>query len=319
MHQLSDDRFRIALRPAAHASGVLLLLGVHLTRPVAAAAQALRPGDLAAACYDLSLGPWGPVPLRGGDTIYIAPPSRVRFDTVRAERRRGDFMLSTAPGALPSVHRYAYWLPAATEDSVELVWSTGFSGLRMTIGGTREELRGQASAFWDFPRQPLIADAVARRVSCDAPAHPSAAEQRLVLRAVPLEGGDSVAVGMPLAAIRPLADSLRGHTFRMRRAAAGAFAGATTVDVSVNRRDTVWRVMVDYPADTAFESLVARLSGPLGPPVSSDTLRLPASGEAVRLWAMWSNRTTQLAVHGRPMLGGSWRTSVIITDYRTGP
>jgi hypothetical protein len=77
-------------------------------------------------------------------------------------------VLATPPGALPSIHRYALWQPALA-DSVQLIWSTGFSGLRMTVGGRLDELRGEAWAFWDFPRDPLTADAVAQRVPCDAP------------------------------------------------------------------------------------------------------------------------------------------------------
>jgi hypothetical protein len=201
---------------------VLLLLGIGLGRPAAAVAQALGRGDLAGTCYDLSLGPWRPTQLLSEDSIYIAPPSRVRFDSSRTERWPDRLVLVTAPGGYPSVHRYAFWRPVGS-DSVELLWSTGYSGLRMTLGGRPSELRGEARAFWDFPRDPLTADVAARRVQCDPPARPMA--QRLVFRAVPLEGGDSVAVGATLTSIRAGADSLRGRSFRMRRAPAGPFAG----------------------------------------------------------------------------------------------
>jgi hypothetical protein len=186
----------------------------------------------------------------------------------------------------------------------------------MTLGGQPSELRGEARAFWDFPRDPLTADAVARRVACDGPARLPA--QRLVLRAVPLEGGDSVAVGATLSSIRAGADSIRGRTFRMRRAPARPFAGATAVEVAVNRRDTVWRVEVFYPPDAQLESLVARLSSLLGPPVSRDTLRQPPSAVG-SVSVAWSNRTTRLTLSRWATTAGEPRITVLLTDHRLRP
>ena len=287
------------------ALGALVLLGVELSRPAGAVAQALSRGELAGACYDLSIGPWRPAERLRQDSIYIAPPSRVRFDTARAERWADHFVLLTAPGAVPSVHRFALWRPVGS-DSVELIWSTGFSGLRMTLGGQPAELRGEARAFWDFLRAPLIADATARRVPCDTPARPTA--QRFVFRAVPLEGGDSVAVGAPFAPLRAQADSLHGRRFRVRRAPAGPFARAISVEVGVNARDTIWIMEVTYPAGTEFESLVAAFSRALGPPVSRYTV--PS------VWVTWSNRTTRLTLRRWATTSGERRITATLTDPR---
>jgi hypothetical protein len=296
----------------------LALLAIASAGPTAAEAQALGRSELAGACYDLSIGPWRSTQQLAEDSIYIAPPSRVRFDTARTERWPDRFVLLTAPGAVPSVHRHALWRSVGS-DSLELMWSTGFSGLRMTLGGQRGELHGEARAFWDFDRTPSTADAIARRVPCAAPANPPAAAQRLVFRAVPLEGGDSVAVGATFSSIRAGADSVRGRQFRMRRAPAGPFAGATAVEVTVNRRDTVWRVEVTYPADTELESLVARLSSLLGRPVSRDTFRLRPSNDAASVSVAWSNRTTRLTLHRAKMMNGEWRVSAMLTDHRLRP
>jgi hypothetical protein len=224
----------------------------------------------------------------------------------------------TVPGGVPSVHRYAFWRPVGS-DSVELMWSTGYSGLRMTLGGQPAELRGEARSFWDFPRTAMTADATARRVRCDAPAHPSAAAQRLVFRAVPLEGGDSVAIGATFSTISGGADLVRGRLFRMRRAPAGPFAGATAVEVSVNPRDTIWRVEINYPADTELDSLVARLSSLLGTPVSRDTFRLRTSNEVTSVGSSWSNRTTRLTVRRWTTTSGERRITAMLTDHRLRP
>jgi hypothetical protein len=287
------------------ALGVLMLFGLELAHPAGAGAQALSHGGLTGACYDLSIGPWHPAQQLREDSIFVAPPSRVRFNTARSERRPDHFVLLTAPGALPSVHRYAMWRLVGS-DTVELIWSTGFSGLRMTLGGRPGELRGLAQAFWDFPRTPLIADASARRVPCDPPARPTA--QRLVFRAVPLVDGDSVALGAPFAPVRPQADSLRGRRFRMRRAPTGPFARATSVEVGVNARDTIWIMEVSYPTGTEFESLVAELSSALGAPVSRDTVS--------SVWAAWSNRTTRLTLRRWATTSGERRITATLTDPR---
>jgi hypothetical protein len=298
------------------AVAVLLLVAVDLAQTAGAMAQALGRSELAGACYDLSLGPWHPAQELREDSIYIAPPSRVRFDTARIERWRSEgFALRPAPGALPSVHRHAFW--RSVGDSVELLWSTGFSGLRMTLGGRPGELRGRARTFWDFGRTPTTADATARRVPCDASSQ--AVAQRLVFRAVPLEGGGSVAIGATLTSIRAAIDSVRGRLFRARRAPAGPFAGATAVEVAVNARDTVWRVEIPYPSGTDFESLVARFTRELGPLVSRDTLRLPPSTEAGSVSVAWSNRTTRLALRRWRTTGGEWRIAAMLTDHRIGP
>jgi hypothetical protein len=308
---------RLASRMNGHTLGTLALLCADLARFPTAAGQAATPAALAGVCYDLSLGPWRPRPLAGPDSIYIAPPSRVRFDTVRSERSPDRFALATPPGALPSVHRYAWWRPV-DGDRVELLWSTGYSGLRMTLGGAQGELRGEARAFWDFPSDPLTADAVARRVACDGPAHPSATDQRFVFRAVPVAGGDSVAPGMPIGAVRSRADSLRGRTFRMRGAPGGPFARAASVEFSVNRRDTVWRVEVLYPEDADFESIATSFTRMLGAPLWRDTTRL-GSGEVGSVHVSWGNRTTQLTLRRSALFSGRWRTGIMLVDPRIRP
>jgi hypothetical protein len=287
--------------------------------PATVVAQALAPSQLAGACYDILMGPWRqPTDQLRADSIFIAPPSRVRFDTARSERQPDRFVLSTPLGALPSVHRMAYWWPLGS-DSVALVWSTGYSGLRMRLGGEPAELRGEARAFWDFPRDPLTAGVTARRVLCDVPARPGVANQRFVIRAVGLEGGDSVALGTPFAAIRDRADSVRGRTFRMRRAPAGLFVGAKMVDVSRSIGDTIRRVEVTYAADAELESLVSRLSSTMGAPVSRDTSRLDAPAGPGRVTVTWSNRTTTLWLSRSRLTAGGWRVTAVLVDPRFRP
>lgn len=146
-----------------------LALLVLLTSPSAAPAQEvpIRIAEMAG-CYDLRLGEWSPPMALGGDTVFLQPPSRIELDTtmgtVRGGRVRG-YGLQPAPGARPSVHRYAYW---TVSDSlgVRLVWTNGLSGVRMLLQPQGNTLRGTAETFWDFDRPKQTTGAVASPVAC---------------------------------------------------------------------------------------------------------------------------------------------------------
>jgi hypothetical protein len=54
------------------------------------------------------------------------------------------------------------------QGSIEVVWTTGFSGLVMGLTINGEELKGKAKTHWDFRRKQQTADVVARKVECQA-------------------------------------------------------------------------------------------------------------------------------------------------------
>lgn len=102
---------------------------------------AADPIGLAGTCWSLELGLWAP-PL-GPRDIRI-PPERFRLDGAwRSSTRRRVVPMPPPLDALGGWRR----LPG---DSVEVVWSTGYQGVRLRLGLTPEgELEGTASAFSD--------------------------------------------------------------------------------------------------------------------------------------------------------------------------
>ena len=101
-------------------------------------------------CYDLDVGAWSPSVSLAEDSFYVAPPSRFELtDSAVGRSRQPDptvFAVLPAPGALPSVHEYAYW-SASTVDSLQMVWSNGFSGIRLQLHATEAGFQGRATSF----------------------------------------------------------------------------------------------------------------------------------------------------------------------------
>lgn len=115
--------------------------------------------DLRGSCWALELEGAAEIV----DPEYLLPPLVLldSVDTGILEYRR----LSGIPESLPGTHRYAMWksLPA---DSVEMVWSTGFSGwvLRMRVAG--DTMTGTAEELNDAGDVPNIRSATAARIVC---------------------------------------------------------------------------------------------------------------------------------------------------------
>ena len=120
-------------------------------------------------CWELRMDPWAPTLMLGADERIITPPSRVLIDSTVGTRpyERRNLLLRPAPGAAPSVHRYSWW-NMGRGDSVQLRWTTGFSGVNMSLAYERDTLRGFAHTEWDFERQKQEAEVKLWRVSCDA-------------------------------------------------------------------------------------------------------------------------------------------------------
>jgi hypothetical protein len=118
-------------------------------------------------CYELTLSDWLPDLKLGEDTVFITPPRRVQLFAKRGTKgwEAEGYIVEPAPGVSASVHRGSYWLPKGPQ-SVEIVWTTGFSGLRMGLTLEANEWRGKATTFWDFDRREQTADVVARKVDC---------------------------------------------------------------------------------------------------------------------------------------------------------
>jgi len=126
---------------------------------------------LANGCYRLQLAKWEPTMDIGEDTIFSTPPSVVFFSRLKNEwfaSGRGNVSYRILPtnGAHLTVHGPGYWTPAARVDSVSIVWTTGFSGLTMSLAVTPDTLSGSAQTFWDFGRTRQTARVLGVRVAC---------------------------------------------------------------------------------------------------------------------------------------------------------
>jgi hypothetical protein len=117
----------------------------------------------------MRMGAWTPALMLGADERIITPPSRILIDSTIGTRpyERRNLLLRPAPGATPSVHRYSWW-NMGRAGSIELRWTTGFSGVNMSLDQQGDTLRGVAETTWDFDRQVQKADVTMWRVPCDA-------------------------------------------------------------------------------------------------------------------------------------------------------
>jgi hypothetical protein len=123
-------------------------------------------GDFAG-CYELQLSQWSPAITLGGDEIFISPPSRVALTTTPEHTwDEHGFKVTPAGGAKPSVHKFSYWTSDAHH--VHIVWTTGFSGLKMDLEERGPDLVGTVHSFWDFSRPRQTSHVVAKRIPCES-------------------------------------------------------------------------------------------------------------------------------------------------------
>lgn len=118
-------------------------------------------------CYELALSDWQPNLKLGEDVIFITPPHRIQLFAEPGKEgwESNGYIVKPAPGVRASIHRGAWWLPKGPT-TIEIVWTTGFSGLSMSLKLEGSELRGKAFSSWDFDRTKQTAEVVARRVDC---------------------------------------------------------------------------------------------------------------------------------------------------------
>jgi hypothetical protein len=125
------------------------------------AAEAGSTPQSVAGCYALSIGKWSPPVALGEDSKDVAPPAVVRLLTTRGSE---GMLVRPARGSAPSIHRTSYWLVEV--DRVVVVWTTGYSGLRMTLHPSPTGFQGEAESFWDFDHPTQRAHVHATRVGC---------------------------------------------------------------------------------------------------------------------------------------------------------
>ena len=118
-------------------------------------------------CYQLQIGAWQPALKLDRDVEFITPPDRVNLKLDAAEHswRKVGLLVRQAPGSRGSIHTSGEW-SVSKNVRVEILWSTGFSGLTMELANAPGGLHGSAKTFWDFPRPTQRATVEAKRVSC---------------------------------------------------------------------------------------------------------------------------------------------------------
>jgi hypothetical protein len=120
-----------------------------------------------AGCYTLTLSTWRPNMNLGGDEIFATPPPVIQMFTARGKQgfESDGFIVRPMRGTPASIHRSSYWEPLGP-DSIEIIWTTGFSGLTMNLIKQSDGFRGTAKTFWDFGRAEQTSDVAARKIRC---------------------------------------------------------------------------------------------------------------------------------------------------------
>ena len=145
---------------------ILTLLLVSYATPTAASHSRLISPEAVQGCYQIGKLEWHPK-FEGDDLVFITPPERIQVLAQRGTegREKGEYLVRPAPGFPKSIHRYSYWR-ATGSHSLEIVWSTGLSGLTMRLKVEGNNLKGKAKPFWDFLGRVPSARVLAHKVDC---------------------------------------------------------------------------------------------------------------------------------------------------------
>jgi hypothetical protein len=118
-------------------------------------------------CYDLGALSWKPDLKLGEDEVFITPPQRIQLlaEPGSVGFEKNGYLVRPAPGFPNSIHRASYWNSTGPR-TIEVVFTTGTSGLSMKLKVEGETLRGEAKTHWDFLRGKQTAQVNARKTEC---------------------------------------------------------------------------------------------------------------------------------------------------------
>ena len=120
-------------------------------------------------CYELQLGPWLPdIKLDPGELVFITPPPKVELQRQigKSLLEKGKHLLRPAPGTDAGIHTMSWWELDKIMNEFILVWTTGHSGLTVSLKPTKFGLKGYAETFWDFSRTEQRSEVVAQPIPC---------------------------------------------------------------------------------------------------------------------------------------------------------
>jgi hypothetical protein len=138
--------------------------------PVNNTQETLGPASVQG-CYELTLSAWRPTLSLGSDERELTLPPKIQLFGVRGTKgwETEGYVVKPAPGIEDAVHRESYWNTKGPR-SIEIVWTSGFSGVVMSLKVDAAGLSGQAKSFSDSDRQQTQnADVVARKFDCTRP------------------------------------------------------------------------------------------------------------------------------------------------------
>ena len=103
-------------------------------------------------CWATTVGTFKAMSKYGVDSGQTNVPPRVRFDSAPgrsiANQPLGR-LLRAIPGFSGTQYRDGYWV-IGEHDDIGLTWSTGFTGLGMSVRQTGDTLRGYAKVWTDY-------------------------------------------------------------------------------------------------------------------------------------------------------------------------
>ncbi len=98
---------------------------------------------------------------------FITPPHQIMLSTEILPGPKNALgnarYLKPYPEGSHSIHSYSFW-EILDDGSIFISFSTGYSGLFMTLTVSGDKLLGTAETFWDFPRQTQTAEVQLKRI-----------------------------------------------------------------------------------------------------------------------------------------------------------
>ena len=268
------------------------------------------PDRLEPGCYDVAMGAWEPHEENGGDSLFLALPSRVQV--VEASDSGGTLIVPEA--ALPSVHTYMSW-NAAPDTTVVLSFSTGEVGVAATVSPLGEGWRGTAESVWDTHRPGQTASIALTNVPCGTEPKVRRSEQRYVPEALLLESGLELKLGQSYDP----PESWVGRPDRFTRYSRGpetvsGIGEADRLRMSPTFSGSHLRVVSAEFSVVGFGELRTRLHDWLGTPSDAEPLSATASGEYESV--AWRNRERSLVLMRSRTPEGEWAVQVLFTAWR---
>ena len=156
-------------------------------------------------CHDVTLGPWvvetyarrlEPRPRKPGDHESERIPPRMEF---AGPHDRWPAITRIATPDLGWSLRYEFMNGGIEGDSLRLVFSDGFTGMRASLYRSGDGWTGTARTFSDYiPHQINARPVTLSPADCESAAPPRGGETHPLPRFVDLEGGEVIALGAPL-------------------------------------------------------------------------------------------------------------------------